>query len=549
MKTDPIDPTGPNTTNTTNSRPLRSRARRPSFFTSLTMRAAVMVVLLFAAFTGIAVVVVDRAEAAVVDVERPRLQAATAQFADAVSYGVLARSAALLEAPLLAFRQNADLREVVVKDDQGTVLIEQRVTHDATDATDGAAALPDVVIEAPVVTRGSAPGDDGDLAAFGIAAGAEQRVGSVRVAYALSGVREVQHRLRMAIFASVAGIGLVALLGAFALASGVVRRLKEIAGAARRVSSGELDVSVTVDGDDNDGGVGGGFSGDDELAQLGRDFNAMTASLVVQQRRLHEQGQALAERESLAALGRATAVIAHELRNPLGIVLAAAGIVKNDAKPMAARAEAAALIEDEVRRLERTLADLLAYARPRPAVCVATDVTTTVRQVVARATRPGGPAEHAEVNVVVDAVGAADATAAAAAADADRVTALVDDGFMHQILWNLLQNAVQAKATRVTITVGRGAGAVTLTVIDNGQGVPPEARDQLFQPFATTKQRGTGLGLSASRRMAQDMGGDLRFVAIDDVVSTAAVGTATGGTAADDDRGARFVLTLRPGEP
>jgi signal transduction histidine kinase len=512
-------------TATPNTTPHTPPARRRPFFTSLTMRAAVMVVLLFAAFTGIAVVVVDRAEAAVVDVERPRLQAATAQFADAVSYGVLARSAALLEAPLLAFRQNADLREVVVTDDQGTVLIEQRVTPDGTH---GAGALPDVVIEAPVVTRASAPGDDGDLAAFGIAAGAEQRVGSVRVSYALSGVREVQHRLRVAIFASVAGIGLFALLGAFALASGVVRRLKEIAAAARRVSSGELAVSVTVDGDDNDGGLGGGlgggFSGDDELAQLGRDFNAMTASLVVQQRRLHEQGQALAERESLAALGRATAVIAHELRNPLGIVLAAAGIVKNEAKPMAARAEAAGLIEDEVRRLERTLADLLAYARPRAAVCVATDVTTTVRQVVARATRPGGPAEHTEVVVVSDA--------------ADGVTALVDDGFVHQIVWNLVQNAAQAQATKVTLTIGRSAGLVTISVVDNGPGVPPAARDQLFQPFSTTRQRGTGLGLSASRRMAQDMGGDLRFLAIDD-------------NATDDglDHGARFVLTLRPGEP
>lgn len=512
-------------TTTPHTTPSITPARRRSFFTSLTMRAAVMVVLLFAAFTGIAIVVVDRAEAAVVDVERPRLQAATAQFADAVSYGVLARSAALLEAPLLAFRQNADLREVVVTDDQGTVLIEQRVTPDGTDATDGAGALPDVVIEAPVVTRGSAPGDDGDLAAFGIAAGAEQRVGSVRVSYALSGVREVQHRLRMAIFASVAGIGLVALLGAFALASGVVRRLKEIAAAARRVSRGELDVSVTVDGDDNDGGLGGGFSGDDELAQLGRDFNAMTASLVVQQRRLHEQGQALAERESLAALGRATAVIAHELRNPLGIVLAAAGIVKNEAKPMAARAEAAGLIEDEVRRLEATLADLLAYARPRAAVCVATDVTGTVRQVVARATRPGGPAEHTEVVVV--------------AAEADHVSALVDDGFVHQIVWNLVQNAAQAQATRVTLTVGRSAGLVTITVVDNGPGVPPAARDQLFQPFSTTRQRGTGLGLSASRRMAQDMGGDLRFLADDDNANDA-VGV---------DHGARFVLTLRPGEP
>lgn len=481
--------------------------------TSLTVRAAIMVALLFAAFSGIAVVVVDRAEAAVVDVERPRLQAATAQFADAVSYGVLARSEALLEAPLLAFQQNADLREVVVFDDRGTVLVQQQGTRNNI----AAPALPDVVIEAPVVTRGSAPGDDGDLAAFGIAAVAEQRVGSVRVSYALSGVREVQHRLRTAIFASVAGIGLVALLAAGALASSVVRRLKDIATAARRVSKGELDVGVDVKDE---------VFGDDELAQLGRDFNAMTASLVVQQQRLHDQGQALAERESLAALGRATAVIAHELRNPLGIVLAAAGIVRNDAKPMAARAEAAGLIEDEVRRLESTLGDLLAYARPRAAVCVAHNVVDTARHVVARATRAGGPAEHVEV--VVD--GAAN------------VVALVDDAFAQQIVWNLVQNAAQAGATKVTLTIARRADHVAVDVVDNGKGVPASVREQLFQPFQTTKQRGTGLGLSASRRMAHDMGGDLRCVA-NDVDASAA------NDAAGDSVGAHFVLTLRPGEP
>jgi signal transduction histidine kinase len=350
----------------------------------------------------------------------------------------------------------------------------------------------------------------------------------VRASYALSGVREVQHRLRTAIFASVGGIGLLALLAAGALASSVVRRLKEIATAARRVSSGEVNVGVDVKDE---------VFGDDELAQLGRDFNAMTASLVVQQQRLHDQAQALAERESLAALGRATAVIAHELRNPLGIVLAAAGIVKNDAKPMAARAEAAGLIEDEVRRLERTLGDLLAYARPRAAVCVAQNVVGTVGQVVMRATRAGGPAEHVEV-----VVGHSD----------DAIVALIDDAFVQQILWNLVQNATQAGATKVTLTVARRADRVAVDVVDNGKGVPASVREQLFQPFQTTKQRGTGLGLSASRRMAHDMGGDLRC--IDNDVDGAGEGStgdtsdgSTGSTGSTGN-GAHFVLTLRPGE-
>ena len=466
---------------------------------SLALRAGLAVAALLLAFVGIGFVVVDRAEAAVVDVERPRLQAAAAQLADAVSYGVLAHSPALLEAPLAAFQQSPDLTSVVVLDDHGAVLVEHRGLHASTGDD-----APDVEVEAAVVTRGSAPGDDGDLAAFGIAAAGAERVGTVRVAWSLSGVREVQGRLRRAIVGAVAGIGLVALLLAVALASGLVRRVQTLAAAARRVSGGDLTTTDDV-------------VGDDELSQLGRDFNAMTASLVVQQQRLHEQGQVLAERESLAALGRATAVIAHELRNPLGIVLAAAGIVKNDAKPMSARAEAAGLIDDEVRRLERTLADLLAYARPRTPQKQHVDLGVCAHDVKVRVTRDGGPAESCEVEVVV--VGAS-------------AVVVADQDFVQQILWNLVQNAAQAGARAIALTVDGNS----VRVDDDGPGIAPAQRERLFQPFSTTKQRGTGLGLTASRRMAQDMGGDLRFVVVD------------GGADADASRGAsigaRFVLTL-----
>ncbi len=453
---------------------------------SLTVRATLVVVVFLGAFVGIGLVVVDRAETAVVDVERPRLQAATAQLADAVAYGVLARSAALLEAPVVAFQQTPDLTSIVVLDDAGNELISRRF-GDAllADDSDGDGA-PDVDLEAAVVTRGSAPGDDGDLAAFGIAATSEQRVGTVRVSWSLSGVREVQRRLRKAIVISVAAIGLLALFVAGALSSGLVVRVRTLAAAARRVSEGEAGVTVEVDGQD-------------ELAQLATDFNAMTASLVVQQQRLHEQGAALAERESLAALGRATAVIAHELRNPLGIVLAAAEIVKNESRPIAARAEAAGMIEDEVRRLERTLDDLLTHARPRPAHCTSFDVVACVNDAVARTTRSGGPAEA--VAVVVD------ATTGPLFVDADA-------GFVQQIVWNLVQNAAQAGAQNVCVSV-TGDEAARLCVSDDGAGLSAAARARLFQPFSTTRQRGTGLGLSASRRMAEDMGGDLVAIDVD----------------------------------
>jgi signal transduction histidine kinase len=248
-------------------------------------------------------------------------------------------------------------------------------------------------------------------------------------------------------------------------------------------------------------------SGGDELAALGRDFNAMTASLGRQRVALEDAGHQLAEREALAAIGRATAVIAHELKNPLGILLGAAGIVANPARPEEARRQAGQIIDEEVRRLERTLRGLLEYARPRPPEKVAVDALALCRTAAERSTLPGAPAEGCAVGV--------SGSLAQALADASQV---------EQVLLNLIANAAQAGARKIAITVGCASSRVSVEVADDGPGIAAEIRDQLFRPFVTTKQRGAGLGLAGSRRMARDNGGDLRHL--------------------PSESGARFVLEL-----
>jgi two-component system C4-dicarboxylate transport sensor histidine kinase DctB len=98
----------------------------------------------------------------------------------------------------------------------------------------------------------------------------------------------------------------------------------------------------------------------------------------------------------------------------------------------------------------------------------------------------------------------------------------VDEGQLQQVLLNLVQNAGQAGAANVTLRVEGSS----VHVVDDGPGVAANMREQLFLPFATNKQRGTGLGLAASRRIARDNGGDLAYV--------------DGGVGA----GGHFVLTL-----
>jgi signal transduction histidine kinase len=292
----------------------------------------------------------------------------------------------------------------------------------------------------------------------------------------LNAIKQRMRRDMLAAFVLLGGLGL---LGVFLMASSVVRRVRNLASAAARVSKGEMDVTVEP-------------SGGDELAGLTRDFNAMTASLREQRKALDDAAATLADREALAAIGRATAVIAHEMRNPLGILLGAAQVAANPSRTEQARQQAARMMEEEVRRLERTLGELLTYARPRPPEKVALQALEQCRHAAQRACAPGSTAQDLRVEVA-----------------GEDVRVLVDEQHLAQVLLNLLINASQAGATQVVMRTERIGKRALIHVVDNGPGVKAEIREQLFRPFVTTKQRGAGLGLSGSRRMMRDNGGDV----------------------------------------
>jgi signal transduction histidine kinase len=96
-----------------------------------------------------------------------------------------------------------------------------------------------------------------------------------------------------------------------------------------------------------------------------------------------------------------------------------------------------------------------------------------------------------------------------------KTCAATDPDLVEQILLNLLKNAIEAlpRGGRITLSAGRDGAIVYLDVADDGPGLPAEARNQLFQPFVTSKgAAGTGLGLAVSRRLARALGGELAYV-------------------------------------
>ncbi len=240
--------------------------------------------------------------------------------------------------------------------------------------------------------------------------------------------------------------------------------------------------------------VMGGMLG--HLFDVRRALLAQADRLRAQQARLVEQQDRLVQAEKLAALGRVTAGVAHEVRNPLAVIRASAGLVGEALPETASSAQrAAGFIRDEVDRLDAFVEAVLRYARPAPAVPRSVATAGLLQRAGSlAAAHLGGRALRLDHDACPPAL-------------------RVDDGLLLQALLGLLVNAAQATPETGEITlraVADPAGGARIEVEDDGAGLPDGDPAQLFEPFFTTRAEGTGLGLAMAERVVAAHGGTLR---------------------------------------
>ena len=245
------------------------------------------------------------------------------------------------------------------------------------------------------------------------------------------------------------------------------------------------------------------LAGDDEISQLGREFDAMSGALEEREQALARQQQALLRAERLAAVGRVSAQVAHEVRNPLSSI----GLNVEMLQDALGRARFTTPAEaDEVRTLLQS-------------VTREVDRLTETTERYLRMARSPAPALAAEdVNAIVESVlhfAAGELTRAGVRVerrlDGTLPPALVDESQLRQVLLNLVRNAREAMEGGGTLKLSTSAedGAVHVRVEDTGPGIPEQARAHLFDPLFTTKRHGTGLGLALSRQILEAHGGVL----------------------------------------
>jgi signal transduction histidine kinase len=263
------------------------------------------------------------------------------------------------------------------------------------------------------------------------------------------------------------------------LATRAVRPLRRLAERAKEIARGDYKQRVDV-------------SSADEIGALGREFNAMAAAL--------EQREAeLIRSERLATVGKVAAQITHEVRNPLSSIGLNAEMLEEE---LAALEGSPAMIEElkglaraivkEVDRLTEITEEYLRFARlPRPKL-EREDLGEIVSSLLAFMKQ-----ELDGRNIAVDAQLQPLPPVAA------------DEQQMRQALLNLLRNAAEAMRDggRLEIAAAPDGAHVRLTIRDSGQGIAPEHLPKIFDPFFSTKEHGTGLGLALTRQIIVEHGG------------------------------------------
>ncbi len=321
--------------------------------------------------------------------------------------------------------------------------------------------------------------------------GSTTRWASVKIGQSLEGLRSEIRRLRVVL--SLIGFGglLLGVLGSALLARRITDPLRKLVEGTVRIARGDFSHRIVADSRD-------------EIGDLARSFDEMTGELLRARERMEEANRKLVQAEKLASIGRLSATIAHEIRNPLTSVKLNIQKVAANERADPAEAEHLSIAKEGIAQIEKFIKDLLSFTRASELHLERFSLEQVLEE---------------SLKVLRDALrdkGIAVETSYAPGLP----PALVDGDKLRQVFLNVLRNAWEAldEGGRIEVVLdldtGHGRPRFRVRITDDGPGIPRANRESIFEPFFTTKPSGFGLGLANARKIVEQHNGTIRLARV-----------------------------------
>jgi signal transduction histidine kinase len=311
--------------------------------------------------------------------------------------------------------------------------------------------------------------------------------GSVMVGLSLEENQKEIRRTRLMLILIGLGGFLLGLVGAVVLAKRITGPLQKLVEGTVRISKGDFTQTISV-------------GSRDEIGDLARSFNEMTKDLLETRRQMEDANRRLIQAEKLASIGRISASIAHEIRNPLTSVKLNIQKLMQIESLDEEEKEHLSISQEGIAQIEKFIKELLNFTRVSdlnperfPVVQIVEESLKMMRD------------SFLEKKIVLEKRFAADLPAV-----------VVDGDKMRQVFLNILRNAVEAveEGGRIGLSLSRikenGAPRIRVRISDDGCGIPEKDWENIFEPFYTTKSSGFGLGLSNARKIVEQHRGSIK---------------------------------------
>ena len=313
-----------------------------------------------------------------------------------------------------------------------------------------------------------------------------QKWGTVQVGFSLEHLRAESIRNILVVILTGGVSVFIGIAVALVLIRFVTDPIEQFVRSMHTIAAGDLEQVIRIDTTN-------------EFSVLAQSFNNMAGSLRDSKEELKKTYQQLMEKEKMAALGELTARIAHEIKNPLGIIKGSAQILVDEHEKDDVKIEVGGYIIDEVNRLDVKVRELLNHASPQTPALQETDINIVLEKSIRFFESQRLEKKH--IRIMREFSPAVPAL-------------LLDREQLRQIVLNLLLNACEAMPDggEIRITTAWTAPSVVVKIADTGMGIPEDDRWKIFDPFFTTKAEGTGLGLSTVNRLIENYRGTIEMI-------------------------------------